>query len=1740
MFDPTLEVPVKRKKDFDRELCLVCQRKIEKPKRGPPPLINESTLTVFVEVCTNFASTKDLRYFQLQAEIRNKSASDLFRENYRFHTKCRSEFQKIHANQKRTLNQSRDKDKSSQTQLATIAQKVKRTETVSFNKELCLFCQENSSEEIFSVRQNSRDETLKHAFFQCPTSLALYKIRSSHAFDAMAGDIKYHNSCWREIIDKRIPEINVEPSNDISSSAVPCIENQQVEELQIEDFRSEQWENNSETAVQLRNGRILEKEADEQQRTYDGGLRDVLFSEIIEGLKIELLEGKVVTMNNLVKIYKSRLGEHNAADLRTDKAIRIDLQRYVTKNVCDKMDGVVLQKPFERNDSLRVIPEDAKAFAVKYAEENTRTFDEEVSILKKASMILRKRTLNFMKQNPSKCEDFSISPKENEHPPELSNFVYGFLFGQRKLESEKSIERKMISETIMSSIMDNIRTDKQVRYEAKRKTNARRRYHSKQSIALALSIRHCERNNVILRLLSAPNFGLIIPPRLALVFETMIANAMIKISQREGVYIPPNMQRGVRVSFHIDNFDELVITFDGKNTVHYLLIVCFQRRENETKSIELKLEKTTSLKLIENSLGEITPCEEPSIRQFRRTKGCVDVTPSTGFSKCRSSTIPVWKYLRSFEHLLVKDESATYNSCDLINTMLDVAQALSEDSSLSRTWTLDSLSLPSLGATNSLVVDMDLTLTNVFPLPFVAGPASSTSAVFTALDIAHKTSIIANTETQDIEDLQSDAPHEESVAAVDDASLPCSLQPPPSHKTIIVLDLDLYAKAYKLVHARANLRNRYVLCLGELHIVFAMIRAIGTFIDCSGIDDSWLSAEWFDSESLLRQVKDCSNMKRALATHEATFIAMQTFIIKETVSWYGESFSGSELFDIIESARNSAKPGSADQEKFREAWCRMKSILDTWDLENKVTAFVKAHQNNCLLQFFVKYCDMVTRLMTFIEATRSRNWQLHLDSLEDMIPDFASMDRINYRRLTPVYIADMKFLKTDDAATWKYFEEGNFCCLKNKIPYTAIGRDHCGEQENKVLKGRGGVSGQSSNSNSTNRYFLTAPVLSQIFAEMMNNGGHKRNETKYHHQFNKAYTSKQNKWVISLLRVFEKQKVSLSSNEKDGEFYNLVTGQVFSNKIYTDLIGAYGTGLSMVESFANERLKPESKVSIFAPLSKAKLKNCKTANKTMTVKYKDKVATLKEENLFISRIAMIRGSRDVDMKSHVGKYELTSVVHSLMRRDGTLIDGWDGKSDLATRILVEANVSVEPTVPFQSECVAIDAMYIMNQISTKPLWIKTGNDLAAEFCKRIDQQSGDASGVIVGFEWYTEDSLKISAWKSRASSGKSQKKVKRVDYNIEPDTDLSKRCMADILGTISTKKSLTKLLMNALVLHLRNRGVEFFVAGNGVTHSSHSGEGVTNHREGETSLIMGLCSMKLSDKRVVVCGNDVDLFTLLLGHYQEIDCLDLHMKSLKGFTPITPVYHFLGHPASSALLAFHAITGNDIAGKFSGKSKEFWTGRFLAERNNESFIDSLAQLHTCNIEEVRDEIARFICRSYCPKNTPKKITDNLVETRYFLYRKFSSETSKLPPSPGAFVQHLKRACIPLSVWKSANKNMTVTINPLEYGWEKKDEMLMPVCSADDVAPEGLVDLVTCNCKGDCTKGRCTCKKNNVACTDACGCGEACQNTDAPPPAGALNADDPDELFEHDCSEEELEELQNFLKEVEDDYCDESV
>ena len=104
----------------------------------------------------------------------------------------------------------------------------------------------------------------------------------------------------------------------------------------------------------------------------------------------------------------------------------------------------MIQSSLRGSENVRKCIKTVRAFSLKYAEENSsRPSNVEITILKKASQILRRRTLKFMKEDPMKSTDFKVAFCENQQqfPPELTSLMERFLFGQQKLVSENSKEK---------------------------------------------------------------------------------------------------------------------------------------------------------------------------------------------------------------------------------------------------------------------------------------------------------------------------------------------------------------------------------------------------------------------------------------------------------------------------------------------------------------------------------------------------------------------------------------------------------------------------------------------------------------------------------------------------------------------------------------------------------------------------------------------------------------------------------------------------------------------------------------------------------------------------------------------------------------------------------------------------------------------------------------------------------------------------------------------------------------------------------------------------------------------------------------------------------------------------------------------------------------------------------------------------------------------------------------------------
>ena len=100
------------------------------------------------------------------------------------------------------------------------------------------------------------------------------------------------------------------------------------------------------------------------------------------------------------------------------------------------------------------------------------------------------------------------------------------------------------------------------------------------------------------------------------------------------------------------------------------------------------------------------------------------------------------------------------------------------------------------------------------------------------------------------------------------------------HPTVITFDMAVYEKAVQLLDSRDDLKRTVLPRLGELHTVMAALRALGTSIENSGIDDAWIEAGVY-GPATIRQILKCTHYKRTLRAHIYTYMALYELLLEK-------------------------------------------------------------------------------------------------------------------------------------------------------------------------------------------------------------------------------------------------------------------------------------------------------------------------------------------------------------------------------------------------------------------------------------------------------------------------------------------------------------------------------------------------------------------------------------------------------------------------------------------------------------------------------------------------------------------------------------------------------------------------------------------------------------------------------------------------------------------------------------------
>ena len=464
----------------------------------------------------------------------------------------------------------------------------------------------------------------------------------------------------------------------------------------------------------------------------------------------------------------------------------------------------------------------------------------------------------------------------------------------------------------------------------------------------------------------------------------------------------------------------------------------------------------------------------------------------------------------------------------------------------------------------------------------------------------------------------------------------------------------------------------------------------------------------------------------------------------------------------------------------------------------------------------------------------------------------------------------------------------------------------------------------------------------------------------------------------------------------------------------------------------------------------------------------------------------------------------SKLIHSLDNFGKTTETHADAQAAEATEQANDIADTGTPSTSPSTKIAVVDGMVLAQKMTKKPATITTVKDLGHHFNDRLMNMTAGSDVIILVFDTYKADSLKQKTREKRRQ-GKDP-----VQYQIADDTNIKHIPMGRFLSHENTKADLTIYLAEATLEYNANSPKLIITSASGHTRSNQSMQFDPNNHEEADTLMISLAvaaSQRYPEAQPVFFTPDTDVLVLAVAAYDKL-CKHTSIAMVSGMVEVGPIWRAIGRDKATALPVFHAFTGAENVGRFSGVGKPKWFQHHIkAERN---IVKALMKLPEDDdlTQEVKDILASSVCLAYCPKGIQ---IASIPDLRWHLFCKHLAESNKLPPTTGALEEHIERVRVQSRVWCQATVMWQQLFDPLKHGYHQDDKgHILPITTKVLPAPQAIVELVRSHCKANCSTQRCSCRRNDLTCTDLCLCGTDCEN-DADCIVGYDTQDSEDEL-----------------------------
>ena len=718
-------------------------------------------------------------------------------------------------------------------------------------------------------------------------------------------------------------------------------------------------------------------------------------------------------------------------------------------------------------------------------------------------------------------------------------------------------------------------------------------------IGIGVTVKHLTGSKEVVKLLN--RFGHSISYDEVVKLEKSLVQETLLGRGESNLAIPTNISAGTFVQAAADNLDFNEQTLDGKNTTHATTLVLYQRAQNGNFGAQVKTKGETYQMPLSN------------------TKVSLEVL---NFSKqCRKLNVPDC-LMREENTDETISSSKTYAKClDMAWIFARLCPSKAFEVSIGK---MDKQTCPAWSAFNALITPTTAPLTSIGYCPIIPSSPTEYSTVYTVMKTVQNM----------MKDLQ-------------------------QKHTVLTFDEAIYCKAKEIQWRSNDEFKDTVIRLGGFHTALTFIAVIGKRYEESGIEDLLVESGVYGSGSVMKIMTGKAYNKGVRALKLLT-----------------EKFSRLRLQSLAPKIKNKEDCCLYIEsvEKLREAVGRSdvklcKDILQDIEKQNsfvdtELGALRKEGRNeSATFCFWDEFIDMVEILLRFIRAERAGDWNLHIDSLSDMLPYFFAYDRINYARWGSVYFADMKSLPWSAKEVHDEFMNGNHPIKRAAGSFNQVWTDLALEQSiNRDSKVKGGIIGFTQQKDAVNRWYLTAHTRAHIVSSTKAMCGNEEtvpwNETAQpHKEGGKSRMERDENDVQKLLNVLTEQMLNPfdPSKHKSKLVMNLATGMTASEEVSNDIISARAKGRDNFDEFVKTRLVDGHEKGVLEPLRKNKLKTLRFYRTPVKLS-SDSLSSTKvidADRGFFSRLIVVAKSRSVDLKD-ILTHELSPVPYSLAHPDSTL------------------------------------------------------------------------------------------------------------------------------------------------------------------------------------------------------------------------------------------------------------------------------------------------------------------------------------------------------------------------------------------------------------------------------------------------------------------------------------------------------